>query len=156
MTYVMDTSSFSVCGNYFPTRFPTFWQSFDALVQAGGIISVREVRNELDNQSRWQHLHNWVNANRGIFLLPEPPETAFVARIFAVPHFQQLIGTTQRLTGRPVADPFVIASAHHRDAVVVTEESNRPNAARIPNVCSHFGIECISIEVLMEREGWEF
>ncbi len=156
MTYVLDTNSFSVCGHYFPARFPTFWQSFDALVNSGGIISVREVRNELENHSRWQHLLDWVLANRGIFLLPEPEETAFVAQIFSIPHFQQLIGATQRLTGRPVADPFIIASANHRGAIVVTEESNKPNAAKIPNVCEHFGIECVSIEELMEREGWQF
>lgn len=156
MTYVFDTSSFSVCGNYFPARFPSFWQSFDALVRAGDIVSVREVRNELDNQSRWQHLHDWVDSNRAIFLLPDPEETRFVTRIFSVPHFQQLIGTTQRLAGRPVADPFVIASAHYREGIVVTEESHRPNAAKIPNVCEHFGIACLSIEQIMEREGWQF
>ena len=156
MTYVLDTSSFSVCGNYFPARFPTFWQSFDSLVLAGEVVSVREVRNELENQSRWQHLLDWVQANRQIFLVPEPPETSFVAQIFAVPHFQQLIGRMQLLAGRPVADPFVIASANHRGAIVVTEESNKPNAARIPNVCEHFGIACISIEELMEREGWQY
>ncbi len=39
---------------------------------------------------------------------------------------------------------------------VVTEEVRRPNAARIPNVCDHFGIGCINLEQLMEREGWQF
>jgi hypothetical protein len=156
MTYVLDTNSFSACGHYFPSRFPSFWQSFNQLVRQGDIISVREVRNELESQSRWQHILDWVQANRAIFLLPDPQETQFVAQIFAVPHFRQLIGHKQRLAGRPVADPFVIASAHHRAAVVVTEESHRPNAARIPNVCDHFGIECISLELLMEREGWTF
>jgi len=156
MTYVLDTSSFRICGHYFPSRFPTFWHSFDELVNQGRIISVREVRNELDHVANREHLRDWVNNNRGIFLLPEPDETVFVARIFSVPHFQQLIGEKQRLIGRPVADPFVIASAQARGGTVVTEESLKPNAAKIPNVCDHFGIDCISIEQLMENEGWEF
>ena len=156
MTYVLDTSSFVVCGHYFPSRFPTFWQQFNSLSQSGRIVSVREVKNELDHDANRQHLRDWVDANRTIFFVPGPAETQFVAQIFSVQHFQQLIGAKQRLRGRPVADPFVIASAHSRNATVVTEESLKPNAARIPNVCQHFGIACMSIEQMMEMEGWEF
>jgi len=156
MIYVLDSSSFRVCGHYFPSRFPTFWDEFNALVQDGGIISVREVRKELDHIAHRQHLRDWIDRNKAIFLLAGPQETQFVAQIFAVQHFQQLIGARQRLAGSPVADPFIIASAHVRDACVVTEESFKPNAARIPNVCDHFGIDCISIEEMMERENWSF
>jgi len=156
MIYVLDSSSFVVCGHYFPSRFPTFWDEFNALVQGAGIVSVREVRNELDHDANRQHLRDWIHRNNRIFLLPGPRETQFVAQIFAVQHFQQLIGAKQRLAGRPVADPFVIASAHVRHACVVTEESFKPNAARIPNVCDRFGIDCISIEEMMERENWSF
>jgi len=156
MTYVLDTSSFRVCGHYFPSRFPTFWEQFNNLVQSGDIISVREVRNELDHQANRQHLRDWVDENRDIFLLPEAEETEFIPQIFAIRHFQQLIGVQQQLRGSPVADPFVIASAHTRGGIVVTEESYRPNAAKIPNVCNHFGIDCVSIERMMEIEDWEF
>jgi hypothetical protein len=156
VTYVLDSSSFIVCGHYFPSRFPTFWVEFNALVQGGGIVSVREVRNELDHKANRQHLRDWIEENKAIFLVPTPQETRFVAQIFAVQHFQQLIAQKQRLTGWPVADPFVIACAHVGRACVVTEESFKPNAARIPNVCNHFGIDCISIEGMMERENWSF
>ena len=156
MIYVLDSCSFVVCGHYFPSRFPTFWAEFNALVQSGAIISVREVRNELDHDANRQHLRDWVDRNKGIFLVPSPQETQFVSQIFLVQHFQQLIGAKQRLAGRPVADPFVIACARVRDACVVTEESLKPNAARIPNVCNHFGIDCISIEEMMARENWSF
>ena len=156
MMYVLDSSSLIVCGHYFPSRFPTFWLEFNALAQGGRIVSVREVRNELDNDATRQHLRDWIGQNKGMFPLPTPQETQFVARIFAVRHFQQLIGAKQRLKGQPVADPFVIACAHVRHGCVVTEESLKPNAARIPNVCDHFGVDCISLEELMEREKWSF
>ena len=39
---------------------------------------------------------------------------------------------------------------------VVTEEIYRPNAAKIPNVCEYFNIECINLQQLMIREGWQF
>ena len=80
----------------------------------------------------------------------------FVVRIFEIPHFRQLVGDKQLARGSPVADPFVIASEYERGASVVTEEINRVNAGKIPNVCARFGVECINLQELMEREGWSF
>ena len=156
MTYVLDSSSFIVIGHYFPSRFPTFWRDFDSLVSAGRIISVREVQKEVDRQAAKPHLRDWLYENQAVFLLPGPQETQFVRQILSNRHFQQLISAKQRLTSSPAADPFVIASAYVRDACVVTEETMKPNAAKIPNVCDHYDIECISIEGMMERENWSF
>jgi len=156
MTYVFDTNSFRVMGNYFPARFPSFWATFNDFVDDGNVISVREVLRELDYQARQQHLQDWINNNGQIFLLPTPIETEFVSDIFAIEHFQALVSIKQRLKSTPVADPFIIASARIHGYCVVTEESLKPNAAKIPNVCAHFGIDCCNIETLMERESWEF
>jgi hypothetical protein len=51
---------------------------------------------------------------------------------------------------------LVIASPHVSFACVVTEEERKPNAARMPNVCDHFNIDCCSLEILMDRENWSF
>ena len=156
MIYVFDTSSFIVLSHYFPQRFPSFWQQFDGAVSQGAGISVREVHNELHSEATKEHLRDWLDRNKHIFLIPSEEETEFVAEIFAVPHFQYLVTQKQRLKGTPVADPFVIASARVDDACVVTEESMKPNAAGIPNVCAHFSIQCTNIEGFMRREGWKF
>jgi len=156
MSYVLDTNSWRVLENYYPSRFPSFWTTFDGFVAGGGIVSVREVLRELENQLRAPHLQQWVDRNRSVFLPPTPQETVFVTAIFAIPHFQALIGAKQRLRGMPVADPFVIASAHARGICVVTEESLKPNAAKIPNVCERFGVDFCNFEDLMTREGWSF
>ena len=79
-----------------------------------------------------------------------------MAQILAVRHFQSLINEKARMSGSPVADPFVVASAMTRRGVVVTEERKPENGARIPNVCEHFGVACVNLEGLMEREGWTF
>ena len=50
MAYVFDTNSFRVLGNYYPDQFPTFWERFDRAVTDGKIVSVREVRRELEAQ----------------------------------------------------------------------------------------------------------
>lgn len=80
----------------------------------------------------------------------------FVSEIFSIPHFQNLVGQKQTLKGTPVADPFIIACAKVKNGCVVTEEVMKQGAARIPNICEHFGIDCTNVEGFMEREKWEF
>lgn len=99
---------------------------------------------------------DWAKSNKNIFTTPNSNELQFVGQIFQVAHFQALIGEKQRLKGTPVADPFVIACAKRSNGTVVTEERFKPNAAKIPNVCAHFGIGCISLEDFMQHQAWKF
>ena len=116
---------------------------------------MREVYNELEKFSdSW--LSGWVKKNKRLFVTPSAEETAFVAEIFAVPHFHMLVTETQRLKGQPVADPFVIASAKIRDGTVVTEEIKKEHAAKIPNVCEHFKVPCVNMEGFLVENGWQF
>jgi hypothetical protein len=85
-----------------------------------------------------------------------PAEGAFVARIYAVNHFQQNIEQQKLLKGGRNADPFVIAKAAVEDRAVVTMEILKPNAAKIPNICQHFNVRCFSLEEFMAAEGWVF
>jgi hypothetical protein len=156
MIYVLDTSAFIVMGHYFPSRFPGFWRKFDQLVGDRRIVSVKEVYRELDNEAAREHLRAWVKTNKAIFLAPTPQETAFISSIFQISRFQALLNKKALLRGRPVADPFVIASARVNGGCVVTEEARKEGAARIPNVCDHFHVECINLEAMMAREGWTF
>ncbi|HEX6902643.1 MAG TPA: DUF4411 family protein [Thermoanaerobaculia bacterium] len=43
-----------------------------------------------------------------------------------------------------------------RGGCVVTEEANRPHAAKVPNVCEHFGVSCTNVEGFMARNDWRF
>jgi hypothetical protein len=154
--YVLDTSSIQVLGSYYPTTFQALWRDFDALVDRGGIVSVEEVRDELAARNRSEHLNDWIGRNGALFHPPTEAEIGFVREIFTVRHFEQLVPQRARLEGTPVADPWVIARARITSRVVVTEESDRPNAARIPNVCRHFGVDCTDMEGLLRREGWTY
>jgi len=156
MVYVFDTSSFIVIGHYYPERFPTFWTRFDAAVDAEEIVSVREAFNELTTEASRPWLSQWIKEHKEIFLVPSDEETQFVRRIFRVPHFQMLVNGKARLTGKPTADPFIIAAARVRDGTVVSEETKKPNAARIPNVCEHFGIPCVTVEGFLAEKNWRF
>ncbi|WP_094545731.1 DUF4411 family protein [Petroclostridium xylanilyticum] len=79
-----------------------------------------------------------------------------VQDIFKVEHFQVIISGKNLLSGKPVADPFVIAKAKIIDGTVITNEANKPNGAKIPNICERFNVKCINLEQFMEVEGWSF
>jgi hypothetical protein len=156
MVYVIDTSSFIVVSHYFPDRFPSFWAHFDALADAGQLVSVWEVWKELDNSNTKQHLAQWVAGRKALFCTPSSEEMACVARIFEVRQFQALIKRKNILEGSPAADPWVIAAAAARQACVVTEESDKPNQIRIPAVCKHFAVRCCTLQGMMSQEGWQY
>ena len=142
-------------GNYYPDQFPTFWRQFNKAVTDGKVISVREAHRELKSQVQ-PPLSDWVNDHRRIFMPPSGTEMQFISAIFSIQHFQTLVRVQSRLEGHPCADPFIIAKAEFIDGCVVTEETLKPNAAKIPNVCERFEIDCTNLQGFMEREGWTF
>ncbi len=155
MIYVFDTNSFSEMSPYFPDVFPAFWKNFESAIAAGEVTSTKEVFRELKDGAE-NHVLDWCKLNATIFSTPDARETQFVARILAVPHFRQLIGSKQALRGTPVADPFIIARAAVLGGTVVSEESFKRNAAKIPNVCQYFGIPCIKLGDFLRAKGWRF
>ena len=157
--YVFDTSSFSqLFGSYYQSVFPTLWALFDEMVAAGRLVSVREVKNEIERNlgTRLEMLTAWCVSHQELFTAPNPQEQRYVASIFQQSHFRQLVTQKALLRGTPVADPFIVARAWELGGCVVTEEADRPNAARIPNVCAHFSVDCTNLEGFMERERWQF
>lgn len=155
MIYVFDSSVLiNLFRNYYRRIFPSLWQKFDDYVATARIISVREVLNEISD--REDPLADWARAQRDIFPQPSNEELAFIAEIFQVRHFQSLVRNEERLKGKPVADPFVIAKAKVIHGCVVADELLKPNAAKIPNVCEHFGVTWLGLEGFMERENWTF
>lgn len=156
MPYIFDTSSLITLKHFYPSRFPSLWESIDEAVLNGDILSVREVYNELEYGANNTHVHEWAKLNKPIFLTPDSSETTFVGTIFSVNHFRTLITQRNLLKGMPVADPFVIAAAKIKGCCVVTEEKLKPNAAKIPNVCAHFSVEYTDLEGFMVRENWSF
>jgi hypothetical protein len=156
LIYVFDNASISRLKHYFPGVFTSVWKGLDEMVATGQLISTREVFNELQNGVPDKHVDSWVKVNKAIFRTPSPDELAKVSEILCIKHFQSLIGEKQRLTGTPVADPFVVAAAIVANATVVTEELAKPNAAKVPNVCNHFGVPHMNLEGFMAAQGWTF
>ena len=156
MSYVFDNSPLSTLfRNFYRSRFPSLWERFDGLVAEGHIVSTREAFREIEDGAN-ESCRDWAAQNHQLFATPTAAEGAFVGRIYAVAHFQQNIEQRKILTGGKNADPFVIAKAAVEERTVVTMELFKPNAAKIPNICRHFNINCLSLEEFMEQEGWQF
>lgn len=83
-------------------------------------------------------------------------ELSFITSIYSIPHFRQNLDRKKLLEGGYFADPFVIAKAKIKDAVVVTEEDQPVHGARIPNICEHFEIACVKLEGFLTIEDWRF
>lgn len=153
--YVIDTSVVSALHrNYFRSRFVTLWQRFDEMVANDGLTSTREALRELEDHGG--AAYEWAANNTGLFVTPDATEGAFVAKIYAVPHFQANMEQQKLIRGGRNADPFLIARAAATGSTVLTMEKLKQNAAKIPNICQHFSIPCVDLEQFMEAEGWTF
>ena len=155
MIYVFDSSPFiDLFRHYYPQRFPTLWENFNDLISRQTIVSVQEVRRELERKE--DRLSDWAGNHKELFLPPDVRESRFVAEIFKIKHFRVLIEKKEQYIEGPAADPFIIAKAKIIPGCVVTQEKLKANAAKIPNVCKHFDIRCVDLEGFMEQENWIF
>jgi hypothetical protein len=157
MIYIFDNNTLSgIFRHYYRDSFPSFWTLFDKMITEGNIISVREVHNEIKKLSRKDELETWAKGNTGFFHDPTADELQFITQIYSVPHFLNSISQQKVLKGGPFADPFIIAKAYAEQGTVVTQEKNTPNAAKIPNICSHFHIPCINLQAFINENNWSF
>ena len=155
MSYVFDTSTFVVLfDNYYRGVFKTLWNHFDEMVKGEEIVSTREVKREIEDQT--DKLTDWMKDHASIFTMPTAEEGAFVGQIYQVRLFRDGIEQKKILKGGRNADPFVIAKAKVTKKTVVTLEREKPNSAKIPNICKHFGVRCLDLESFMKTEGWTF
>lgn len=141
MPYSVDTSGWldGWQRHYPPDVFPSLWTKLDALIAKGELLSSEEVYVELKRKD--DDLHAWIQSRKQMLV---PLDEAIQARVVALLNeFPRLVDT---LRGRSIADPFVIATAMERGAVVVTGEplTGKLDKPRIPDVCQLKSIRCIT------------
>lgn len=121
--YVFDSNTFiNLFRHYYENRFPTLWVNFHDLVTEERIVSIKEVKIELQTYYTTDRLKKWIKENDEIFKQPDDSESRFIKEIFKVERFRRIIERKKILNGKPVADPFVIAKAKVLGISVVTEE----------------------------------
>jgi hypothetical protein len=157
LIYIFDTNSLSIAlKHYYPDRFPSFWDKFTQATEEENLVSVREGRFELLELFDIKEINIFEKYNGGFFSKPTDSELAFITQIYSIPHFQQNMEKKKLLKGGHLADPFIIAKANAVMGIVVTEEKFKENAAKIPNICKHFGIGFVNLEGFLLKENWKF
>ena len=109
---------------------------------------LRECRHEC-NDGPDDALRDGTKIQGDFFHTPTAGEGTYVGLTYSVPRFQQNIEQRILLTGGRNADAFVIAKAGTEGRAVVPMEKFKPNGTKIPNICAHFGVECLSLEQFM-------
>jgi Domain of unknown function (DUF4411) len=154
---VFDTSSLSnVLKHYYRSSFPSFWDRFDGALRSKGVVSVREAKGELERHFDKASISQLVAHNPNFFEDPSVEEMAFIREIYGIPHFRQNLDRKKLLQGGYFADPFIIAKAKVKEAVVVTEEEYRNNGVKIPNICERFDVQSVNLEGFLTAEDWKF
>jgi hypothetical protein len=156
MEYCLDTSVYTQAHRqyYAFDLAPGFWKSLITHAENGVLISPIAVLTELTKGN--DELARWARENKG--LLFSDPDTKVVESFRQVVDFVNLRYESEHwarlfLDG---ADPWVVAHAKAYDLVVVTMEGMKGSEEinsktkqfqgkiKIPNVCGHFGVKCIS------------
>lgn len=151
--YVFDSGPFIDLNNYPPDVFQTFWDKLNEMLKHGEIISSIEVFREIEDYND-EFVAEWSKNNKKYFLKPTIEEQELTKEILKL--FPNLIKEDTILSGKPQADPFVIAQAKVNNCVLVHQEKFKPNSHRIPNVCDHFKVEQIPLFEFFRREKWKF
>jgi hypothetical protein len=129
VAYSIDTSSLIWAWRFaYPReRFPSVWARIENLIRGGDLKASPMVLTELERQD--DDLHAWATAKPEMFIDLDEARQQEVREIMAA-H----AGIVQPGEDRVNAGPFVIALAHCRGLVVVSEErrSGNPNTPRIP------------------------
>lgn len=142
MKYTFDSGPLINLKHFYNSIFESFWTNFNELVESEGIISTKEVYNEI--AKRGDFVSDWANQNKRIFKTPTHDEIISVKEILS--RHKELIRRKKILEGAPVADPFLIAQAHCNNLILVTTEILTPNGHKIPNICDEMYITHMHVD----------
>jgi len=150
--YSLDASGLIFGWFSYPSRvFPGLWDRLAALVAEGRVLIAQEAYDEL--KPRDEDLQAWLKYLREAVVPPDEQQQATVLRIMNT--YPNLVDLD---TGRSRGDPFVIALAAQRNAIVITAEraTGSTHGPKIPDVCAAEGIEWGNFLTIPDREGWAF
>ena len=141
---------------YNPKFCPDYW---DILIQLGkqDKIFIPELVYEEITRTE-DDLSRWVKASKIPIKKISEPVTICLQKIYAVnPVHKNLV---DNISGRSLADPWVIAHSLHENATVVTKEEKitalNSKRIRIPNVCDNMGVRWINDFQFIDELGIKF
>ena len=152
--YCLDAGIFIQAWNdyYAPDQCPEYWDILDQLARDGRIFCCEEVKREIEKHD--DELCAWLKV-RPHFVDEINPEVQHHLRA-VLKKFPRLVDTKK---DRSMADPWVVAHAIAKKAVVVTKEmpvGASAKAPKIPDVCNGFSVRWINDFQLIRELGIRF
>jgi len=151
--YSIDTSALiDGLERYYPAKhFPKLWERVDELIQQGRFLVSEEVWDEA--HAKDAAVKDWCD---------EPGMARDICKVATDAAIGGIAGrilldypywaTQGRKNG---ADPFVIALAEHRNAMVISGETNGgPSKPKIPYVCGERQVGCGRFIDIITTENW--
>ena len=154
--YCLDANAFIEPWSkyYQPSFVQGYWELLEELGREGYVFCPDQVKREIDKID--DGLKDWLNA-RQFFVREETIQVQLKVRDI-LKQFPLLISVG---ANRSMADPWVIAHALVEEAIVVSKEflskpEQRDSRVKIPDVCIHYGIPCITDFQFIKEIGVHF
>jgi predicted nucleic acid-binding protein len=141
---------------YNPKFCPDYWDILIELGKQDKIFIPELVYEEITRTE--DDLSRWVKASKIPIKKISEPVTICLQKIYAVnPVHKNLV---DNISGRSLADPWVIAHSLHENATVVTKEEKitalNSKRIRIPNVCDNMGLRWMNDFQFIDELGIKF
>jgi hypothetical protein len=156
LIYSLDTSSLiAAFHEWYPIEnFPALWREIEELIKNNRLKMEETVFEEA---MRDEQIKEWCDQRKLKSYLQSVSDESVRELVNEIQ--SKFPGLVDEQRGKSKADPWVIALAMvTSNCIVVTQESYSPSERKpkIPNVCAHFGVECIEVVDLIKRENWIF
>lgn len=149
--YCLDTSSMIFARNeaYPPRAFKNLWLRIERVIDDQSLMMPEEVLGEL-----------YIGADEAYKYAKS--KNGFVVSLdtYQINAAQTLVNKYPNMvnynTWKNSADPFLIALAQVRKAVVITQEKVRnEEQLRVPNICRWNGVRCINFVDFLAEQEWD-
>ena len=150
--YCLDSGVFinSWTKNFPNDLFPSVWNHLDKLCRDNLVFTTPEVAREVYEGG--DDVSKWLKARK--YIIAKPTEEILHQLKEVMNSYPKLAAEGSK---RSAADPWVIAYAFHRKAVIVTEEhesGNLKNKPRIPDVCRDLQLHWMNTVGLLRDTGF--
>lgn len=156
MDYILDTSALIRAWNewYRIENFPDIWNGLEHLAENSVLTIPDAVLLELLDQAN--DLGRWCKDREDLIINPSDQEIQEIVKQIGVDFPGLKNASMPRKTN--FADPFVIATAHHLDAAVVSNEepTGKLSGPKIPDVCKEINIRHLMFHRIVRDQGWTF
>lgn len=154
--YVIDSSSINSQKEGEPhTRIinKSLWKNIERLIEEKSIITSSEIVDELQDID----IISWVQRiDFDIIEIDDIIQRNVIRIVTSCPKLIDFNAVCRReKSSGSSGDAFLIATAMKYGITVISEERGT-STKKIPGACAALGVDCINIDELSIREGWEF